>query len=239
MKSHYLFNLNDFEELRNELNQMYESTIDLSYYKTVVYRGANEMYHGKINKFESYEEAKNIYDFILDDTNKFQYHNAQINLCGNSLDWVNYPKIYEWIKTKSFELFGNEFIIKRNETKGTVVVPSCKIDFPLKTLYLKNSILDNHRDHEYNVNNPNLNFIKAANILIYLNKNYNKDNGGLFIVEDSIEIIPEYGNILFLNFMNGSDPSHQVSKVVGNDNRFALLFNITYDKYEREILKIQ
>lgn len=239
MKSYYLFNLNDFEELKNELNQMYESTIDLSYYKTVVYRGGDEMYHGKLNKFESYEEAKNIYDFILDDTNKFQYLNAQINLCGDSLDWLNYPKIYEWIKTKSFELFGNQLIIKRNETKGTVVMPSCKIDSPLKTLYICNSLLQNHRDHEYNMNSSDLDFIKPANILIYLNKNYNKDNGGLFIVEDSIEIIPEYGNILFLNFMNGSDPSHQVSKVVGNDNRFALLFNITYDKYEREILKIQ
>jgi hypothetical protein len=39
--------------------------------------------------------------------------------------------------------------------------------------------------------------------------------------------------------MNGSDPSHQVSKVVGFDNRFALLFNITYSKKEREIWKIQ
>jgi hypothetical protein len=54
-----------------------------------------------------------------------------------------------------------------------------------------------------------------------------------------MEVIPEYGNIVFLNFMNGSDPSHQVSEIVGEQNRFALLFNITYSKKQREILKIK
>ncbi len=235
MKPYYLYNLNDYEELQSELNQMYESTIDLSYYKTLIYRGGNEIYHSKINKFESYEKVKSLYDFIVENDET----HAQINLCGDSLDWLNYPKIYKWIKTKSFELFGNDLIIRKSESTGNITMPMCRIDSPLKTLYIRNSLLKNHRDHEYNMNNSHLSFIKPANILIYLNKNYNKDNGGLFIVEDLIEIIPEYGNIVFLNFMNGSDPSHQVSKVVGNDNRFALLFNITYSKNQREIFKIQ
>lgn len=235
MKPYYLYNLNDFEDLRDELNSMYESTIDLSFYKTVVYRGGDMRYHSKINKFESYEEAKSVYNSIIKDDGTY----AQINLCGDSLDWMNYPKIYKWIKSKSFEIFGNDLMIRKSEVTGNIIMPSCKIDSPLKTLYFKNSILQNHRDHEYNANSTHLDFIKPANILIYLNKNYNKNNGGLFIVEDSMEMIPEYGNIVFLNFMNGSDPSHQVSKVIGDDNRFALLFNITYSKKQREILKIQ
>lgn len=235
MKPYYLYNLNDFEELRDELNSMYKSTIDVSFYKTVVYRGNNQNYHGKINKFNSYDEAKSVYDSIIKDETDY----AQINLCGDSLDWKDYPNIYKWIKLKSFEIYGDDLIIRKNESTGNIVMPSCKIDSPLKTLYLKNSILQNHRDHEYNANNIHLDFIKPANILIYLNKNYDKNNGGLFVVEDTYEVIPEYGNIVFLNFMNGYDPSHQVSKVVGNDNRFALLFNITYSKNQREILKIQ
>lgn len=235
MKPYYLYNLNDYEELQSELNSMYESTIDLSNYKTVVYRGSDERYHSKINKFESYDEAKNVYDFIVENDKTY----AQINLCGDSLDWLNYPKIYEWIKTKSFELFGNDLIIRKSETTGNIVMPMCRIDSPLKTLYIRNSLLQNHRDHEYNMGSPHLDFIKPANILIYLNKNYNKDNGGVFIVEDEMEVIPEYGNIVFLNFMNGSDPSHQVSEVVGEGNRFALLFNVTYSKKEKEILKFQ
>lgn len=235
MKPYYLYNLNGYEELRIELNSMYESTIDLSNYKTVVYRGSDERYHSKINKFESYDEAKSVYDFIVENDKTY----AQINLCGDSLDWLNYPKIYEWIKTKSFELFGNDLIIRKSETTGNIVMPMCKIDSPLKTLYIRNSLLQNHRDHEYNMNSSHLDFIKPANILIYLNKNYNKDNGGVFIVEDEMEVIPEYGNIVFLNFMNGSDPSHQVSEVVGEGNRFALLFNVTYSKKEKEILKFQ
>lgn len=235
MKPYYLYNLNDYEELQSELNSMYESTIDLSNYKTVVYRGRDERYHSKINKFESYDEAKSVYDFIVENDKTY----AQINLCGDSLDWLNYPKIYEWIKTKSFELFGNDLIIRKSESTGNIVMPMCRIDSPLKTLYIRNSLLQNHRDHQYNMGSSHLDFIKPANILIYLNKNYNKDNGGVFIVEDEVEVIPEYGNIVFLNFMNGSDPSHQVSEVVGEGNRFALLFNVTYSKKEREILKFQ
>jgi hypothetical protein len=235
MKPYYLYNLNDYEELQSELNSMYESTIDLSFYKTVVYRGSDERYHSKINKFESYDEAKGVYDFIVENDKTY----AQINLCGDSLDWSNYPKIYKWIKNKSFEIFGDDLIIRKSETTGNIVMPSCKIDSPLKTLYMEKSILQNHRDHQYNMNSSHLDFIKPANILIYLNKNYDKNNGGIFIVEDEMEVIPEYGNIVFLNFMNGSDPSHQVSEIVGEQNRFALLFNITYSKKQREILKIK
>lgn len=235
MKPYYLYNLNDYEELQSELNSMYESTINLSFYKTVVYRGNDERYHSKINKFESYADAKGVYDFIVENDKTY----AQINLCGDSLDWTNYPKIYKWIKNKSFEIFGDDLVIRKSETTGNIVMPSCKIDSPLKTLYTKKSILQNHRDHQYNMNSSHLDFIKPANILIYLNKNYDKNNGGIFIVEDEMEVIPEYGNIVFLNFMNGLDPSHQVSEIVGEENRFALLFNITYSKKQREILKIK
>ena len=247
MNPYYLYNLAEDDTLVDELEKMYISTIDIEHYNTIVYRGENETYHSKINKFENYEEAKKIFDILLlneipINKNDPEYkvgEIAQINFCGGSLDWKDYPKIYNWIKRKSFEIFGDELLIRKSETTSNIVMPKCSIDNPLRTLYSTGCILQNHRDHQYNSASTQYDFIKPANILIYLNKNYNKENGGLFIVEDTIEVMPEYGTIVFLNFMNGSDPSHQVSKVVGSDNRFALLFNITYSKKEREIWKIQ
>lgn len=247
MNPYYLYNLAEFDELKEELENMYLSTIDLSHYDTIVYRGGDEKYHNKINKFQNYDEAKKVFDNLLIQEKTYKnntilgYGNGlgQINLCGGSLDWKDYPRIHRWIVKKSFELFGNDLMIRKSEVTGNIVMPASKIDSPLRTLYSKGCLLTNHSDHQYNSADSNFHFIKPANILIYLNKNYNKDNGGLFIVEDTIEVIPEYGNIIFLNFMNGSDPSHQVSEVVGEDNRFALLFNICYSKTQREIWKIK
>lgn len=239
MNPYYSYNLAENDTLIDELEKMYISTIDIEQYKTIVYRGGNSDYHDKINKFETYTEARNLFDILIKEKSHSNTDIAQINFSGGSLDWKDYPKIYNWIKQKSFEIFGEQLLIRKSETTGNIIMPKCSIDKPLRTLYSTECLLQNHRDHMYNSSLPQYDFVKPANILLYLNKNYNKDNGGLFIVEDTLEVVPEYGNIVFLNFMNGLDPSHQVSKVVGTDNRFALLFNITYSKKQREICKFE
>jgi hypothetical protein len=60
-------------------------------------------------------------------------------------------------------------------------------------------------------------------------KEYKKEYGGLFIV-DNEEVVPNFADIVFLNFSGDSDPYHEVSKVVEDVNRFALLFNVQYNR---------
>ncbi len=60
-----------------------------------------------------------------------------------------------------------------------------------------------------------------CSIIIYLNKNYNKENGGLLYLNGE-EIIPEFGNIGFMD-LSKSDISHGVSKVTDGPGRYAIL----------------
>ncbi len=80
--------------------------------------------------------------------------------------------------------------------------------------------------------------IKPANILLYLNKNYNIKIGGNFVVNGET-VAPEFGKLLFLNFRGDSDPEHEVSILNEDINRIALLFNVVYkNSGEKEICKI-
>ena len=80
-----------------------------------------------------------------------------------------------------------------------------------------------------------MDFTKPANLLLYLNKGYKEEWGGCFIVEGKNVVVPEYGKLVFLNFRNGLDPSHQVNKVIEDVNRVALLFNVKYRKSDIQI----
>lgn len=60
-----------------------------------------------------------------------------------------------------------------------------------------------------------------CSIIIYLNKNYNKENGGLLYLNGE-EIIPEFGNIGFMD-LSKSDVSHGVSEVIDGPGRYAIL----------------
>jgi Rps23 Pro-64 3,4-dihydroxylase Tpa1-like proline 4-hydroxylase len=63
--------------------------------------------------------------------------------------------------------------------------------------------------------------INLCSIIIYLNKNYNRENGGLLYLNGE-EIIPEFGNIGFMD-LSKSDISHGVSEVTGGPGRYAIL----------------
>jgi Rps23 Pro-64 3,4-dihydroxylase Tpa1-like proline 4-hydroxylase len=63
--------------------------------------------------------------------------------------------------------------------------------------------------------------INLCSIIIYLNKNYNRENGGLLYLNGE-EIIPEFGNIGFMD-LSKSDISHGVSEVTGDIGRYAIL----------------
>ena len=63
--------------------------------------------------------------------------------------------------------------------------------------------------------------VNLCSIIIYLNKDYKKEYGGLLLLNGE-EIIPEFGNIGFMD-LSKSDISHGVSEVTGGPGRYAIL----------------
>jgi Rps23 Pro-64 3,4-dihydroxylase Tpa1-like proline 4-hydroxylase len=237
----YKFNLLEVESLTSELERLYEVSHNLSHYTRIVFRGFDdELTKNGYKIYDSYEEAKAKLDDLLeiqrnDDTKII----SQINLCGNHIDWHDYPNIWKWIKNKTLELYGDSIKIKKWEDgSNRYTIHKVRIGECITTIYQKDCILTNHKDG-VGPNSEDIDFFKPANLLLYLNKDYKKEYGGCFIVEDTIEIVPEFGTLIFLNFDKGNNPSHQINKVTADVNRAALLFNVTYSKKDREIWKIE
>jgi Rps23 Pro-64 3,4-dihydroxylase Tpa1-like proline 4-hydroxylase len=63
--------------------------------------------------------------------------------------------------------------------------------------------------------------INLCSIIIYLNKDYNRENGGLLLLNGE-EIIPEFGNIGLMD-LSKHDISHGVTEVIGGPGRYAIL----------------
>ena len=235
-KPFYEFDLTKEESLSEELDRMYDFSHNLENYKTVVYRGYNEEYTNiGFKNFNTYLDAKEelnnlLYDWETNNSNQFV---GQINLSGERIQWEDYPKIYKWIKNKSIELYKEEVLISKFSEGSRGSIRKIEIDNPLLTIYSKGCVLSEHSDGTKYT--PDIDFMKPANLLLYLNKGYKEEWGGCFIVEGKDVIIPEFGKLVFLNFSKGLDPSHQVSKVTEDVNRVALLFNIKYKNKEREI----
>jgi hypothetical protein len=234
--SFYLENLYETDSLRGELDSLYEYT-DLNHYNKTLYRG-------KLNMFDSYkihntyEEADYYLNQILryhmdNDINGMSLKNEIGHLClnGPDLNWDKFPLIEKWIKTKATELFITKKMIRErilnHNTKSFDA--NISVSPPLLTLYKKGCRLSEHIDGKLHQDEKRYN-IKWANVLLYLNKNYQADYGGMFVVDGNTSIIPTFGNILFLNFSGDSDPLHCVTEVVEDVNRFALLFNVEYIK---------
>ena len=64
---------------------------------------------------------------------------------------------------------------------------------------------------------------RIAGILIYLNKNYNEENGGCLILEDDTKIIPEYGRVVVIDYTQNSI-KHLVTPVIENDRKAICAF---------------
>jgi len=61
---------------------------------------------------------------------------------------------------------------------------------------------------------------RIAGILIYLNKDYNEQNGGNLILKNEIKIIPEYGRVVIIDYTQNS-VEHEVTKVIEGE-RYAI-----------------
>jgi hypothetical protein len=213
--NYYKENLYDINHLKEELDKLYQISTELERYTKTIHRGSGHF--GGIEMHDSYEKAKSFMDSIV-----YWYSNntndklGQLCVNGGELEWEDYPNIHKWIVRKTFELFKQECV-----TKVPLLVGK-----PLLTLYTKGCMLLGHKDGKPD-GYEKCEHRKPANILLYLNKGYKKEYGGLFVVEEE-EVIPEFADILFLNFSGESDPFHMVSEVTEDVNRFALLFSVQY-----------
>jgi hypothetical protein len=215
--AYYKENLYNINHLKSELDEIYELSTQIERYTKTIHRGSGHF--GGMETHESHQKAKSFMDMILDwyksDSNSKM---GQLCLNGGELNWNDYPITHKWIIDKSFELFEEQ--CKKRHTLF--------IGNPLLTLYTKGCLLGGHTDgkpdgyQEFEQQKP-------ANVLIYLNKDYKEEYGGVFVVE-SDKVIPSFADIVFLNFSGDSDPFHMVSEVVEDVNRFALLFNVQYNR---------
>ena len=188
----------------------------------------------QMKSFDSYEELCEEYVEIQNYLNNFDTNIGQLSLFGESVMWNKYPKIYNFLVKKVFELYGNDIII-RKITDNSFRVKMFEISDAVITMYKKGGLLSSHKDGKPMIKQP---FTKPSNILLYLNKDYKKEWGGNFIVDET-EITPSFGKLVFLNFRGDSDPMHEVSIVKEDINRIALLFNIKYSELERIIWNIE
>ena len=87
------------------------------------------------------------------------------------------------------------------------------------TMYDKNCFLKNHQDGKT--------LGRICVILIYLNENYDEENGGNLILNNTLKIVPEIGTISILD-LNKFNVPHEVTKVVGNKKRYTALSFVGY-----------
>jgi hypothetical protein len=215
--NYYKENLYDINHLKTELDEIYELSTQTERYTKTIHRGSGHF--GTMEIHESHEKAKSFIDVILDwYLTDYSPTPGQLCLNGGELNWNDYPNTHKWIIDKSFELFKDQC-----QKRHTLFIGN-----PLLTLYTKGCLLGGHTDGKPD-GYEQFQQQKPANVLIYLNKDYKEEYGGLFIVEDD-KVMPSFADIVFLNFSGDSDPFHMVSEVVEDVNRFALLFNVQYNK---------
>ncbi len=82
------------------------------------------------------------------------------------------------------------------------------------TMYSKGCFLQNHKDGKVDG--------RLCVVLIYLNEEYDEENGGVLILNGNEKVLPKIGNIAVLDLCK-FDIEHQVTEVIGEQNRYCVL----------------
>jgi hypothetical protein len=91
------------------------------------------------------------------------------------------------------------------------------------TMYSNRCFLQNHKDGKVDG--------RLCVVLIYLNEEYDKTNGGLLILNGNERVLPKIGNVAILD-LGEFDIEHQVTEVIGNQNRYCVLSFISLKNEE-------
>jgi hypothetical protein len=91
------------------------------------------------------------------------------------------------------------------------------------TMYGKDCFLQNHKDGKVDG--------RLCVVLIYLNEEYDENNGGVLILNTNEKVLPKIGNIAILD-LSSFDIEHQVTEVIGEQNRYCVLSFISLKNEE-------
>jgi Rps23 Pro-64 3,4-dihydroxylase Tpa1-like proline 4-hydroxylase len=141
--------------------------------------------------------------------NGFQSNEIKKNELKNK---NNLSQIWHWCKDNNnltnellYKIFSQFYNHKKDELN---IMSSI-------TLFTEGCFIENHLD--------GMSSDRIAGILIYLNKNYDENNGGCLILKNKTKIIPEYGNVVVIDYTKNS-VEHLVTKVIKNDRKAICAF---------------
>lgn len=82
------------------------------------------------------------------------------------------------------------------------------------TLYDEKCFLENHSD--------GIQKNRICAILIYINENYNENDGGCLVLNDNEVVVPTFGKVAIID-LQSFDINHMVTEVTGGEGRCTLL----------------
>lgn len=156
--------------------------------------------------FDSYELANNYAELIIKD-------------CYENNELVNFSQ-YWYFNDLSTILISDEM---KTYNDGIFNIVSYLYDtnnYQLNThssqltYYPKDCFLTNHSDGTGTG--------RICALLIYLNENYNEENGGILILNNNEKIIPIFGKVVIIDLQSFDIP-HEVTKVLDGIGRYACI----------------
>lgn len=158
-----------------------------------------------VKDFDTFDEAEKHIKYALNTYKKEDIF--QVWYCGNSKPGISNETLFKPIFNKIARYFYD-------------IKPLVDLHFNSQyTMYNKGCFLQNHKDGQ----TPG----RICVVLIYLNENYDKENGGVLVLDNGYEVVPELGTIAILD-LEKFDVYHEVTEIIGNQNRYCTLSFIGY-----------
>ena len=170
------------------------------------------------NQFKTHESAKEfadkIFDKLGDNSSIIQlwYYSDISNIIApdSKMPGYKYPISHKNAKNE-LENYVKKIVthfFDFEETQEYVLFAPCV------SYYDIGSLLTNHGD--------GTNTGRICSLLIYLNEDYDENNGGILILDNKEKVVPNFGKVAIIDLQK-FDIQHQVTEVTGGIGRFAFL----------------
>jgi Rps23 Pro-64 3,4-dihydroxylase Tpa1-like proline 4-hydroxylase len=164
-----------------------------------------------VKDFDTFDEAEKHIKYAREKYKKEDIF--QVWYCGNSKPGISNEVLFKPVFNKIARYFYD-------------IKPLVDLHFNSQyTMYNKGCFLQNHKDGQTAG--------RICVILIYLNENYDKENGGLLVLDNGYEVVPELGNIAILD-LGKFDVYHEVTEIIGDVHRFCALSFVAYSDIIKE-----
>ena len=190
-----IFNLDD--KIKSYLKSLLPTEPQIDRIRASVDGIGNPTLQFKPNEFKSFEEFENKKNELIK-----EYKPTLLGGKNSKLSQIWYSMKYDNTRNHISGILKN--IIKENYN----------IEYPMEfmwelTMFTEDCYIEEHIDG----NDSN----RLAGILIYLNEDYDKENGGLLKVTDPItkeitEVVPEFGQVVIIDYTKHS-VSHEVTPI--------------------------